>query len=190
LKTKSSTIIGERWLLLFFFCSYHLLTIAGYHHTVPAPKTSKTHNMIPCHDLRTGNYLLVNNLRRKVVTISNSNALPDLSWVGVESTTHGTEDVFPVDAVYPVALSDAILQQCHFVYHDYFKFWQLIKEDPQRSEMNIDRDYNIIDFMRRSVVKNVASLHQLQNIYYLLMGKELMVEKEKAKPAAATISVA
>ena len=58
-------------------------------------------------------------------------------------------------------------------YHQHFNFWQLINTDGRRTEMDIDPDYTLIDFMRRPIVKNIASLHQLQNLYYMLFNKEL-----------------
>ena len=79
-----------------------------------------------------------------------------------------------LESLRPVPLSDVVLKQCGFVYQDYFKFWQLITgAEENRSEMDIDRDYNILDFMRKPIVKKVLTLHQLQNIYYMLNGKEL-----------------
>jgi hypothetical protein len=135
--------------------------------------------MIPCHELRTGNIILVNNRLRKVSTITNSHSLADHSSVGVESITNGEPDNYPVENIDPVVLTDLILQQCSFVYHKYFKFWQLIRGIAERrSEMDIDRDYNIIDFMRKPVVKKVTSLHHLQNIYYMLNGKELVFDED------------
>jgi len=129
--------------------------------------------MIPCHDLRTGNIILVNNRLRKVFAIVNSNMLSDHSSVGVESITNGESDNYPVENINPVLLTDAVLQQCNFVFREYFKFWQLVSTSQPRTEMNIDLDYNIIDFLRRPVIKKITSLHQLQNIYYILNGKEL-----------------
>jgi len=130
--------------------------------------------MIPCHDLRTGNIIQVNNRLRKVSAITNSRSLVDHSFVGVASMINDGTDNYPVENIDPVPLTDGILQQCSFVYHDYFKFWQLVNgQEENRSEMDIDRDYNIIDFMRKPIVKSVASLHQLQNIYFMLKGKEL-----------------
>jgi hypothetical protein len=76
----------------------------------------------------------------------------------------------------PVPLTDDVLKQCGFVYHDYFKFWQLITTGT-RSEMDIDRDYDVIDFMRKPIIKNLASLHQLQNVYFTLKGRELKLYK-------------
>jgi hypothetical protein len=75
-------------------------------------------------------------------------------------------------------MSQAVLQQCNFTYQEHFKFWQLISTDGGRREMDIDREYNLIDFMRRPMVKNIQSLHQLQNIYYMLFNKEMDFDVE------------
>ncbi|HUC80364.1 MAG TPA: hypothetical protein VMR70_05575 [Flavisolibacter sp.] len=129
--------------------------------------------MIPCHDLRTGNIILVNNRLRRVNMISNSHTLTDQSLVGVESPGSAEVESFPAAAVQPVPMSVAILEQCNFTYRQHFKFWQLIDTEGSRTEMDIDGDFTLIDFMRRPIIKNIASLHQLQNIYYMLLKKEL-----------------
>jgi len=129
--------------------------------------------MIPCYDLRTGNIILVNNRLRKVTLINNNHTLSDRSLVGVESTNKEENEKYAVEDIQPVPMSEAILQQCHFSYQQHFNFWQLINTDGRRTEMNIDPDYTLIDFMRRPMVKHIASLHQLQNIYYMLFNKEL-----------------
>ena len=134
--------------------------------------------MIPGHELRLGNYVLVEQSIRQVSMIndasSTTTALPG------EQVNETAENKFQgLETLQPVPLTDAVLQQCNFVYHDYFKFWQLITgEGESRSEMDIDRDFNILDFMRKPIVKSVASLHQLQNIYFMLKGKELAFRKE------------
>ena len=71
-----------------------------------------------------------------------------------------------------VPLTDDVLRQCGFIYHDYFKFWQHITTGI-RSEMDINSDYDVIDFMRRPIIKKMTSLHQLQNVYFMLKGREL-----------------
>ena len=129
--------------------------------------------MIPCYDLRTGNIILVNNRLRKVTLINNNHTLSDRSLVGVESTNKEENEKYAVEDIQPVPMSEAILQQCHFSYQQHFNFWQLINTDGRRTEMNIDPDYTLIDFMRRPMVKHISSLHQLQNIYYMLFNKEL-----------------
>jgi hypothetical protein len=105
--------------------------------------------------------------------ISNSHTLTDQPLVGVESITNEENESYPVQDVQPVPMSTAILEQCHFIYHSYYKFWQLISSEGSRSEMNIDSDYTLIDFTRRPIVKHISSLHQLQNIHYMLFNKEL-----------------
>jgi hypothetical protein len=105
--------------------------------------------------------------------INNSDKLTDQSLVGVESTGFEGNENYPVADIHPVPMSEAILQQCNFTYQKYFNFWQLINTDGGRTEMDIDPDYHLIDFMRRPIVKNISSLHQLQNIYYMLYNKEL-----------------
>ncbi len=83
--------------------------------------------------------------------------------------------VHSLESLQPVPMSDTVLKQCLFVYHDYFKFWQLITGGAKnRSDIDIDGDDNILNFMRRPMVKKVASLHQLQNIYFKLKGKKLV----------------
>jgi hypothetical protein len=82
----------------------------------------------------------------------------------------------------PVSMTDEVLKDYGFVFHDYFKFWQLLTTGI-RSEMDIDRDYDVIDFMRKPIVKKLASLHQLQNIYFMMKGRELKFNK-KAMPVA------
>lgn len=129
--------------------------------------------MVFTNELRTGNIVLVNNRLRKVNMISNSETLTDQSLVGVEGINHEGNEDYSLEDIHPVPMSKAVLEQGHFTYQPYFKFWQLISTDDGRIEMDIDPDYNLIDFMRRPVVKNIASLHQLQNIYYMLHGKEL-----------------
>lgn len=96
-------------------------------------------------------------------TVSTTNTEENNEQVGSE---------YSLELIQPVPLTDNILKQCGFVYHDYFKFWQLITTGI-RSEMNISPDYEVIDFMRKPILKKLTSLHQLQNIYFMLKGREL-----------------
>lgn len=143
--------------------------------------------MIPCHDLRTGNIVLVNNRLRKVTMIRNSQTLTDQSMVGVESLSNEENENYPVDDIQPVPMNEALLQECNFNYQPHFKFWQLISSDGERKEMDIDSDYNLIDFMRRPMVKNIGSLHQLQNIYYMLFNKELNFDADTTSVVNGTV---
>ena len=125
--------------------------------------------MINCHQLRIGNIILVNNRMRKVSAISLNNQ----SSVSVESITNEEPETCSVEDIHPLLITDSILQQCNFIFHDYFRIWQLGSISFTGIEMELDRDYNIVNFLRRPLVKKIASLHQLQNIYFMVHGKEL-----------------
>ena len=110
---------------------------------------------------------------RKVSAISNCNSHTCHSSVAVESMTNEDAEIYSVENIQPLLVTDSILEQCNFIFHDYFKVWKLGSIGQAATEMEIDMDYNFIDLMRRPVVKRIASLHQLQNMYYMLHGKEL-----------------
>ena len=114
--------------------------------------------------------MMVNQNLQKVSAITNTTVLTiDAGGSNAEDTTE-----CKLKEVELVPLTDELLKECGFVYHDYFKFWQLITTGI-RSEMDLSRDYEVIDFMRKPILKKLTSLHQLQNIYFLLKGRELKV---------------
>jgi hypothetical protein len=124
--------------------------------------------MISCYELRIGNYVLVDESLQRIAAINRTTA----STLEAEEN-NGNVSEHNLDNIEPVPLTDDIIKQCGFAFHDYFKFWQLITTGI-RSEMNISPDYEVIDFMRKPILKRLTSLHQLQNIYYLLKGRELL----------------
>ncbi len=133
--------------------------------------------MIPYNELRIGNFVLVDQTMQRISMIDKTSSTTT-ALSGTKREEAKTRTPHFLESLQPVPLTDDILQQCKFVYHDYFKFWQLVDgKDGLRSEMDIDRDYNIIDFMRRPLVKKVTSLHQLQNIYFMLKGQELQFQE-------------
>lgn len=129
--------------------------------------------MISCYELRIGNYVLVDGDLQEVSAITSTT----VSTFDAEKKEEQEVSKHRLQSIQPVPLTDDILQQCGFVYHDYFKFWQLITTGI-RSEMNISPDYEVIDFMRKPILKKLTSLHQLQNIYFLLKGRELQFSKK------------
>ena len=127
--------------------------------------------MISCYELRLGNRVLVDKNLQQVSVITGT-------AVFTRDAEEGHEQVaseYRLEQIEPVPLTDHVLKQCGFIYHDYFKFWQLITTGTM-SEMDIDSDYDVIDFMRKPIVKNLASLHQLQNVYFMLKGRELKLQ--------------
>lgn len=134
--------------------------------------------MIPCNELRIGNYFLLDGQLHRV-SMLNGTRYGDTT-VGYEDESDQHPHTCTAAQLQPVPLDEELLKQAGFRYHPYFQFWQkLTTESGVLSEMDIDRDYNVIDFMRRPIVKGISSLHQLQNIFYSLKGRELEVEWEK-----------
>ncbi|HEX2606002.1 MAG TPA: hypothetical protein VHK91_01440 [Flavisolibacter sp.] len=133
--------------------------------------------MIQSHELRIGNHVTVNGERGAVVMIN------EKAVTLIKSSEEGLDEgtTYDLESIGPVPLTDDILKACGFIYHEYFKYWQLISgTGPARSEMDIDRDYDVIDFLRRPIIKKVNSLHHLQNIFFTLKGKELVPDQEPA----------
>ena len=134
--------------------------------------------MISCYELRIGNYVLVDSNLQRISAINRTTAS---TFAGDENDA-GIVSEHNLDNIELVPLTDDILRHCGFVYHDYFKFWQLITTGI-RSEMNLSTDYEVIDFMRKPILKKLTSLHQLQNIYFLLKGRELQFAKKQLQTA-------
>ena len=128
--------------------------------------------MISCHELRLGNRVLVDKNLQQVSMITGTAVFT----IDAEEGHEQAASEHSSDQIEPVPLTDEVLKQCGFVYHDYFKFWQLVTSGI-RSEMDIDSDYDVIDFMHKPIIKNLASLHQLQNVYFMLKGRELKLYK-------------
>jgi len=128
--------------------------------------------MISCYELRLGNSILVNGNIQQVSMITAKTIFAVDAEQGIE---HKASE-YSLEKVEPVPLTNEVLKQCGFLYHDYFKFWQLITTGI-RSEMDISPDFEVIDFMRRPIIKKLASLHQLQNVYFMLKGRELKLNK-------------
>ena len=124
--------------------------------------------MISCYELRIGNCVFVDETLQEVSGITSTT----VSTFDPENNKEEYAVEHSLQNIQPVLLTNDILKQCGFIYHDYFKFWQLITTGI-RSEMNISPDYEVIDFMRKPILKKLTSLHQLQNIYFLLKGREL-----------------
>jgi len=129
--------------------------------------------MISCHELRLGNRVLVNDNLHLISGITSTTVFT----IDVQGSGEQAESEYSLEKIEPVPLTDEVLKSCGFIFHDYFKFWQLLTTGI-RSEMDIDRDYDVIDFMRKPIIKKLASAHQLQNVYFMLKGRELKFDKK------------
>lgn len=130
--------------------------------------------MISAYELRLGNYVLVNENLKKISVVTRTK----VSTIDMKGNIEETQSENNLESISPVPLTDDVIKACGFVYHDYFKFWQRISTGI-RSEMDLSPDYEVIDFMRKPILKKLTSLHQLQNIYFMLKGRELQIEKER-----------
>jgi hypothetical protein len=144
--------------------------------------------MISTYELRLGNFILVNHHLKQVSGIASKTVFA----VDAEEANQEAASEVSQENINPIALSDDVLKECGFVFHDYFKFWQLITTGI-RSEMNISPDYEVIDFMRKPILKKLTSLHQLQNIYFMLKERELKLDtkalsRDSKKLAAASVN--
>ena len=129
--------------------------------------------MIQCNELRTGNFVLIDNNVEKLTLINNDPGFADVPLIGFQGGTDNYKSCNS-EGVHPVPLTDDILRRCGFSFHEHFHLWQFFSGDTKGlSGMDIDTDYNLIDFMRRPIVKKMTSLHQLQNIFYALKGTEI-----------------
>ncbi len=130
--------------------------------------------MILCSELRIGNFVLINDQIRKIAMISSvedNKHLPTVGYYVGEDLRFINCDSKQLQAV---SLSDKELEKSGFLFDSYFKLWQKPRLNTGTGmEMELDRDYNVVDFLRRPILKEVKSMHGLQNLYYALLGKEL-----------------
>ena len=131
--------------------------------------------MISRYELRLGNRVLVDKNLQQVSMITGATVFTN----DVEESHEQKVSEQSFEQIESVPLTDDVLRQCGFIYHDYFKFWQHITTGIT-SEMDINSDYDVIDFMRRPIIKKMTSLHQLQNVYFMLKGRELKLHKATA----------
>jgi len=74
----------------------------------------------------------------------------------------------------PVPITPQVLMKYGFIFHDYFKLWQKNKTvNGTGPDMELDPDFWVLDFSHRRIGVELKSLHQLQNLYFSLKGKEL-----------------
>ena len=130
--------------------------------------------MIPVNALRIGNLVLVNDTIQKIISIDNSKLNHKSACLGYieEGEVKHVNCDDPI--LQPVEITNERLQECGFVLQQYFKLWQKSRAiSGSGMEMELDIDYNAVDFLRRPILKDVKSIHSLQNLYFALLEKEL-----------------
>jgi hypothetical protein len=112
--------------------------------------------MIPQHELRIGNWVL-------------EESSGDLFQIrkGIDIDHHSKNYL-------PVPITPVVLEKYGFAFHDYFKLWQKNKiHSGAGPDMELDRDFWVLNFSHQRIGVELKSLHQLQNLYFFLKGKEL-----------------
>ena len=141
--------------------------------------------MISCNEFKLGNYILVEGSLRQICMINNDRGFADIPYVGFYEGDGTEYEKCNSPRVEAVPMNEKIMEQCGFLFHEYFNFWQKIETiSGKRMEMDIDTEYQVLDFLKKPVFRKLTSLHQLQNIYYDLTGNELDVKQATRHPAA------
>jgi hypothetical protein len=114
--------------------------------------------MIPPQELRLGNWV-IKDQSEQCIEVKNGADIDE-----------GSPDYLPV------AITPEVLKKCGFIFHDYFKLWQKNKTlTGKGQDMELDLDYWVLDFSHQRIGVALKSLHQLQNLYFSLKGKELEI---------------
>ena len=112
--------------------------------------------MIAPQELRLGNW----------VNVSGTGQIVEMRTVATLNQSANTYMPIPIDA--------DLLEQFGFHFHSHFKIWQRNKPLAGTGpEMELDRDFWVLDFSHHRIGVELKSLHQLQNLYFSLQGKEL-----------------
>jgi hypothetical protein len=78
----------------------------------------------------------------------------------------------------PIVITKEVLGKCGFAFHDHFKIWQKNKAVRGTGpDMELNRDFEVLDFSHKEIGVELKSLHQLQNLYFLMKGKELEIAR-------------
>lgn len=113
--------------------------------------------MIDVRELRIGNYVL--NHKKEVKRVF---SVQQQGFVSVETANGNPHDS---SLLFPIPITEELLSKCGFKKHIWgsatFYYHSLIELDAHFCLKSVD--YNI----------EIKSLHQLQNIYFSLIGKEL-----------------
>src|SRR5689334_3781194 len=120
--------------------------------------------MINTQELRIGSYILVDNIIRKVCSIKNEGTL-QMPNIGFENNGSCEYEAASSERLMPVPISNELLTALGFTFHSYYKTWQHEKH-LKTVTVELNTEYNAVDFSHRTLVKDVHYLHLLQNLFY------------------------
>jgi len=137
--------------------------------------------MINNRELRIGNYIFVDDIRRKICCIKNDDDTLQSPCIGFEQNSDCEYEIVDSDRVRAIPISDELLRDLGFVFHDYFKLWQ--RKQPKKAyTIELDSEYSALDFSHRPIVRDMEYLHQLQNLFFSVQGEELFFLDGNAGP--------
>lgn len=139
--------------------------------------------MINNLELRIGNYILVDNVTRKICCIKNDDCLLQSPCIGFEQNNDCEYEISGSERVQALPITDQLLRDLGFIFHDHLKVWQHTKYTKPYA-IELDADYSALDFSGRPFIKNMQYLHQLQNLYYCIQGEELVFLKGNMGPGS------
>ena len=142
--------------------------------------------MINNRELRIGNYIFVDDIRRKICCIKNDDDAVQSPCIGFEQNSDCEYEIADSERVRAIPISDELLKDLGFVFHDYFKLWQ--RKKPRKAyTIELDSEYSALDFSHRPIVKDMIYLHQLQNLFFSIQGEELLFLDGNAGPGMSYI---
>ena len=130
--------------------------------------------MINTQELRIGSYILVDNIIQKVCSIKNDESATQIPCIGFENNNRFEYEAANSERLAAVPISNELLRELGFTFHDYHKTWQ--HEKPQKTTtIELNNEYTAVDFSHRTLVKHVKYLHLLQNLFYIIQQQELLL---------------
>jgi hypothetical protein len=140
--------------------------------------------MVNSNEFRVGNFILVDGIRRRICSIRNE----DHASIGYEFESGCSYEECSSERLQAVPVDNVLLKELGFVYHAYFKLWQ--RERPDKSyTIELSTDYDALDFSHNYMVRNIQFLHQLQNLFFCVQGRELAFDpRTVVKPCPASIT--
>ena len=127
--------------------------------------------MINIEQFRIGNYVLVDNILRKICYLNNYGN-KNVKLIGFEVDDDYEFESARSGRLDSVKITDQLLIKLGFTFHTHFRLWQ--RPRPERTySIELDNNYFPLDFSHRPIVQHMVHLHELQNLFYSIQGEEL-----------------
>lgn len=129
--------------------------------------------MINTDELMRYNYVICSGIISEVVEISNV-------YIRAFNDGFGPRKQYYQDQIRAIPLTPAVLEACGFV-KEYGDEWSIEKEDGMFLISEFSDGYAMSEPCKKG--SGIKSLHQIQNLYYIITQKPLEIDIEKLKTA-------